>query len=318
METPSLPAMDALELWLTISILLALAAVLWWVWVTPLARLFLWLERLRSGLRSRRRHGWHYLEGGHGEPLVLLHGFNADAHHFCQSARLLRAHFRILAPDLPGFGDSALGETDSFKIEDRAAAILKWLDAMGIHQFYLGGNSMGGYLAAAMARQAPERVRALWLLAPGGLHTARLSPVLEEVAQERHNPLVVRNLKDFRRLTDYCFVRPPWIPTPLMRFLSRRIARSAVQAQRLFDAMRYDSQPLESIAKDLDTPALLIWGQADQVLHPDGAAVVENLLSDCQTLILPSIGHLPMIEDARTCSEAWIAFTESRARDSAS
>ena len=306
--------MDALAVWLLIAAILVAASLLWWVFPGPLAHVFLALERLQAGLRSKRRHGWHYLEGGRGEPLVLLHGFNADAHHFCQPSRWLGAHFRIIAPDLPGFGQTDLADNSSLRIEDRAAEILDWLDGMGIHEFYLGGSSMGGYLSMAMARLAPDRVRALWLLAPGGLHTARHSAVFEEVAEGRHNPLVVRDRSDFLRLIDYCFVRPPWIPGPLQRFLTARGRQTAAQAQKLFDAMRHDSEPVETLARGLDTPTLMIWGQADQVLHPDGATVVNSLLSDCETLILPSVGHLPMIEDARTCAEAWVAFTEARAR----
>jgi len=310
--------MDALAVWLLFAAILIAAGLLWWAYPGPLARLFLALERLQAGLRSKRRHGWHYLEGGRGEPLVLLHGFNADAHHFCQPSRWLGAHFRVIAPDLPGFGETDLPENSSLRIEDRAREILDWLDRMDIHTFYLGGSSMGGYLSMAMARQAPDRVRALWLLAPGGLHSARHSAVFEEVAEGRHNPLVVRNRADFLRLIDYCFVRPPWIPGPLQRFLVLRGQRTAAQAQRLFDGMRHDSEPVETLARGLETPTLLIWGQADQVLHPEGANVVESVLTDCETLILTSVGHLPMIEEARTCAEAWIAFTEARAREATS
>ncbi|MFU8831251.1 MAG: alpha/beta fold hydrolase, partial [Wenzhouxiangella sp.] len=172
----------------------------------------------------------------------------------------------------------------------------------------------GGYISVAMARRAPDRVRALWLLAPGGLHSAKLSPVLEEVSEERHNPLVIRNYADFQRLVDYCFVRPPWIPGPLQRFLAGRGANSAVQAQRIFDAMRHESRPLEELAQGLSTPTLLTWGQADQVLHPHGAALIEALMPNTQTLVLPSVGHLPMLEAPRISAEAWISFTEALAR----
>lgn len=303
--------------WALLPSLLAVI-VLWWVWPDPLARLFQWTERRRAGLSRRRIHrrgiDWHYLEGGHGEPLVLLHGFNADGDHFCRVARHLRAHFRVLAPDLPGFGDTHMADNPSFRIEDLAERVLDWLDSINVHEVYLGGNSMGGYLAVAMARQAPGRVRALWLLAPGGLHSARLSPVLEEVSEDRHNPLVVRNVGDFRRLLDYCFVRPPWIPSPLLRFLARRAQRHAVRAQRIFDAMRYDSRPLEDLASDLPVPALIVWGQADQVLHPSGAALLEKLMPLSRSLTLPGVGHLPMLEAPRTSAEAWLSFTESVAR----
>jgi abhydrolase domain-containing protein 6 len=308
-----------MTLWHFLILLTVLIVVLWWLWPTPLARLFMAADRRYGRLRSCRIQSqgidWHYLEGGHGEPLVLLHGFNADANHFNRVSRHLAAHFRVLAPDLPGFGLTQINEGLSFRVEDLADRVLAWLDDLGIHDCYLGGNSMGGYIAVAMARRAPERIRGLWLLAPGGLRDTKLSPVFEEVAEERHNPLVIRNLRDFQRLVDYCFVHPPWIPGPLARYLARRSAGSAVRAQRIFDAMRYDSRPLEDLARGLETPALLTWGQADQVLHPHGAGLLSELLPNNKTLILPSVGHLPMLEAARMTAEAWISFTESMARN---
>ncbi len=304
--------------WLFIIALALIVITLWWLWPTPLARLFLMLDqrygRLRPRIVTADDIHWHYLEGGRGEPLVLLHGFNADSSHFCRVSRHLAAHFRILAPDLPGFGLTPSGEMDSFRVEDIADRVLEWLDELGIHDFYLGGNSMGGYIAVAMARRAPDRVRALWLLAPGGLHSAKLSAVLEEVSEERHNPLVIRNQADFHRLVDYCFVHPPWIPGPLARHLARRAGTSAVRAQRIFDAMRYDSQPLEEMARDLPTPTLIVWGQADQVLHPQGATVLDELMTNSHCLVLASIGHLPMLEDPRNVAESWLSFTETLAR----
>ena len=308
--------------WLLLIALAILILVFWRLWPAPLARLLMATDRRYGRLRSRRSRSrgisWHYLEGGHGEPLILLHGFNADAHHFSRVSRHLAAHFRILAPDLPGFGDTSIEEGLSFRVEDLAERVLDWLDDLGIHDFYLGGSSMGGYIAVAMARRAPGRVRGLWLLAPGGLRTAKLSPVLEEVAEERHNPLIIRNYRDFIRLIDYCFVRPIWIPAPLARFLARRGAATAVRAQRIFDAMRYDSQPLEEIAEGLATPALLTWGQADQVLNPQGIKLLEELMPNTQSLLLPSVGHLPMLEAPRTTAEAWLSFAESHARQESS
>ncbi len=304
--------------WLLIVLPLVILGVLWWLWPTPLALLFQWIERRRGGLRSQRiQHDgidWHYLEGGRGEPLILLHGFNANCDHFCRVSVHLRQHFRILAPDLPGFGATRLHENPSFRIDDMALRVLDWLDAINVHQVYVGGNSMGAYLAAAMARHAPERIRALWLLAPGGLRSAQLSAVMQEVAEDRHNPLVVRHRRDFQRLLDYCFVHPPWIPGPLLRYLGRRASADAVRAQQIFDVMRYESTPLEELIDGLSVPTFVVWGQADQVLHVSGAQIVEQLMPHTRSLVLPDVGHLPMLEAPRTSAEAWLSFTETVAR----
>ncbi|MDX1624901.1 MAG: alpha/beta fold hydrolase [Wenzhouxiangellaceae bacterium] len=303
-----------------IALLVALltAALVWHWFPAGPARLFRWLDRKHARLRSCFVEvdgtDWHVLEGGHGETLVLLHGFNADADHFNRAARHLTGHFRILAPDLPGFGETRAPDRVDFRIDAQAEAVLRWMDRAEIQRCYIGGSSMGGYVAAAIARRAPERIRALWLLAPGGVESVELSPLFREVAEDRHNPLIVRDLDDFRRLVDYCFVHPPWIPAPLARHLAARSARRAVEHQRAFDAIRFESRPLEEIVDGLDVPALIVWGRSDQVLNPAGAAVVERALADAETLMLPDTGHLPMLEEPRTVAEAWIGYAERLAR----
>lgn len=303
--------------WLSILLLGLVGWFLWRVQPRPLARLFQSLERQRGRLRRRySRHAgvdWHYLEGGCGEPLVLLHGFNADCHHFCRVAPHLRQHFRLIVPDLPGFGDTQFDQEPDFNIDQQASRLLSWLDALNIDRCYVGGNSMGGYLALAMAKQSPERIRGLWLLAPGGLRTAPLAPVLQEVQEERHNPLVVRSHEDFHRLLRYCFVNPPWMPTPLLRFLAQRAMANHAQAQRIFDAMLNDSTDAETLAAGLTTPTLLVWGEADQVLHAEGAAVLAELMPQAKVLSLEQVGHLPQLEAPRLVAESWLSFAQAQA-----
>ncbi|HKL51494.1 MAG TPA: alpha/beta fold hydrolase [Wenzhouxiangellaceae bacterium] len=291
---------------------------MWRFWPAPLARLFRALDRRGGGLHSCRIQAagvdWHVLEGGHGETLVLLHGFNADADHFNRVARHLTGHFRILAPDLPGFGESGASSAIDYRIEAQAENVVRWMDRVGIQHCYLGGSSMGGYIACAIAARYPDRIRALWLLAPGGVENVPLSPLFEEISEERHNPLVIRNRADFRRLIDFCFVHPPWIPSPLARFLADRSAARAVEHQRAFDAIRFDSPSAETLATDLPVPALIVWGRSDQVLNPAGANVLAARMLNAEIIMLPDTGHLPMLENPRTVAECWISYTERLAR----
>lgn len=289
-----------------------------YLWPTPMARVAQAYERHRGNLKSKTEvvngNCWHYLEGGCGEPLVLLHGFNGDSDHFTRSARYLTQHFRILVPDLPGFGETQTQPNISHRIEDVAQLLLEWLDYHQIEEFYLGGNSMGGYISMAMAQKAPHRVRALWLLAPGGVRSAPLSPVLQEVSEDRHNPLVIRNYQDFERLLDYCFVNRPWMPKPLLRFLSKRASATCQSSLRIFDAMLNDSAPLETMATGLSTPALIVWGEEDRVLDSAGAEIIGGLMDHPRIILMPKIGHLPMIEAPRESAEAWLSFTENLVR----
>lgn len=308
-----------MTIWLSaLGIALAVWAVFWFLWPQPLARFFMAAERRQGRLATCSvRCGdieWHCLQGGHGEPLVLLHGFNGDAYHFTRVSRPLGKHFRVIAPDLPGFGQTDFeGELD-YRVEAQAARVLELLDELGIERFYLGGSSMGGYIASAMARKASARVRALWLLNPGGLQNVPLSPLFEVVYQGGHNALVVRDRKDFHRLMDYCFVRPPWLPEPLVRQLADRAGRHSKRAAEIFDAIRFHSPPLEQLAPEVDVPTLIVWGQADQVLHPDGLKILAECMPQARTLLLPATGHLPMVEKPKETAEAWISFAEAIAR----
>ncbi|MCA1778672.1 MAG: alpha/beta fold hydrolase [Xanthomonadaceae bacterium] len=300
------------------------ALIAWAVWqffpALP-ARAFRALDRKHGRMRScfvnlGPAH-WHVLEGGHGETLVLLHGFNADADHFNRVTRHLATHFRVLAPDLPGFGETTAVDASDFRIEAQADSVIAWMDRVGVRHCYLGGSSMGGYIALAVARKIPQRIRALWLLAPGGVENVEYSPFYQEIAEDRHNPLIIRHLSDFRRLIDYCFVHPPWIPLPLARFLAARSAARAVEHQRAFDAIRFDSAPADQLADGLEVPALIVWGRSDQILNPAGAQVLAARMKHAEVLMLPDTGHLPMLENPTTVAEAWLGYTERLARTEA-
>ena len=303
-------------IWPLLALIITSALLAWWLLPSSASRFLLGLERRSSGLSHRvARVGdieWHYLEGGQGEPLVLLHGFNADAYHFTRLARHLRGHFHLLAPDLPGFGETRFPGNIEFDIESQAARLIEWLDAMGIEQCCLGGNSMGGYLAATVARTVPHRARALWLLAPGGLQEAPYAELFQEVAAGRHNPLVVRNQADFDHLVDLCFVQRPWMPRPVQRHLAARAAATCERSLGIFSALRFQSPPLESFADELNLPTLLMWGDQDRVLHPDGLKLLGGLLPDHRSALLENTGHLPQLERPRECASAWLQFTEAR------
>lgn len=306
-------------LWFFLGIVIAIALLLVVsrLWPSPFAQTLLALERRASGFASRRRRvgdiDWHYLDGGRGDPLVLLHGFNADAHHFVRVGRLLRRQFRILAPDLPGFGQTRYSGELLFDVNTQARRVLDWLDALGVERCYLGGNSMGGYIAAALARIAPDRVTALWLLAPGGLQEAPYSELFQEIAAGRHNPLVVRDQADFERLVDTCFVHRPWMPRPIRQHLADRAAAGCERTLGIFAALRFNSPPLESFAAEIAAPALIIWGAQDRVLHPAGLKLLAELLPDRHTLLLEETGHLPMLERPARCARAWSGFLHHRA-----
>lgn len=271
-------------------------------------------ERAAAGLHLRGLDvaGFHivYLDGGTGPPLLLLHGFGADKDNWTRVARLLTPHYRVIAPDLPGFGDSAKPAGADYSIAAQAGTIAAFAEALHLQQFDLGGNSMGGWLACAYAAAHPRQVHSLWLLAPAGVATAQPSELIKLLAGGGDNPLVARTPEQFEALIRFVFVKPPYIPAALVRVLAQRHAQNAALEQKIF-AQVVASPPLETLVRGLTTPTLIVWGDHDRALHDSGAAVLHQLMPDSTVRIMPRVGHVPMIEAVRQSASDYLEFRGS-------
>lgn len=104
----------------------------------------------------------HYRTEGAGEPLLLLHMTQASSLHFVQLIPLLSQHYWVLAPDLPGYGDSDPAPRQ-YTMADYAQSVLGFMDALGVRRASLIGDTTGGDVAVEIAATHPERVDKLVL-----------------------------------------------------------------------------------------------------------------------------------------------------------
>lgn len=272
--------------------------------------------RRLSGLASRfitvAGVRWHYLEGGAGPRLVLLHGFGADADGWLQIARILGRHFSLVIPDLPGFGESEPPGHLRFDIESQAGRVEAFLDRLGIDDCVLAGNSMGGYVATMLAARNPSRTRALWLLAPLGVRGTGTSPALSAIDAGDLGGLEIASLRQFReRVLGIMFHRRPWMPAPIVHRLARRAMAIRQDAARMLHEARFGSEPLESIAARVTRPVLLQWGENDGVVDPSGAIVLQRAFSRASRHMIAECGHLPMLEKPGASAQAFIDFAKA-------
>ena len=110
-------------------------------------------------------------EIGEGPPLLMLHGGGPGASglsNFVRNIPALAERFRLIVPDMPGFGRSTKGIDRKDPFGDLATAMLGLIDALGVERTHALGNSLGGACALRMALEAPARVDRLVLLGPGG------------------------------------------------------------------------------------------------------------------------------------------------------
>jgi pimeloyl-ACP methyl ester carboxylesterase len=220
--------------------------------------------------------------GGAGPALLLIHGFGADRYAWAATAPALFDVATVWAVDLPGHG-GAQNAVGGGQVDDLARAVAAEIGTLQSPAVVVG-HSLGGAVAIALARQMPQALRHLVLLAPAGLGGAlegdflRQFPALQDEGQaaELLARLVVR-----KRL-----IAPAMIAHVLASLSDG--ARRAALAQ-IASALAQQSPP--SLPQDI--PVDVIWGEADAINTPP-----ETLPAPATFLRLPDIGHLPYLEAA--------------------
>jgi pimeloyl-ACP methyl ester carboxylesterase len=274
------------------------------------------MERSHAGLQRKDltlADGTHiaYLEGGSGAPLVLVHGFGADKDNFTRVARYLVPHYRVIVPDLVGFGESTHRTDVDYHYAAQARRLHAFTQALGLARLDLGGNSMGGGISMSFAAQYPQEVASLWLIDAAGIAEAPPSELARIVTTTGTNPLMITRESDFPAFLKFVMSDPPWIPGSLMDVLAReRIANQAVE-RLVFQQIATDS--VSGAVKGLATPTLIVWGAEDRALSVGTVPVLQALLPNAQAIVMPHVGHAPMIERPKPTAEDYLRFRDSLA-----
>lgn len=298
-------------------LLLAVMGLLVFIQLNPDAatRWGLRLERQRSGLvlKSQAIEGFEipYLEGGQGEVLVLVHGFGGDKDNFTRMARFLTPHFRVIQPDLPGFGDATRDPSARYRMVDQVERLHAFFQALGVQKMTLGGNSMGGFIACEYAARHPEQVKAVWLLDAAGTAAAHDSPMLRHYLATGDSPLLVKTQSDVAQLIRSTMARPPYFPGFLKRTLGARAVADYPLHREIIQDLNQHSPTLEAQYTTLPMPALIVWGADDAILNPAAAQTQERLFPHHRTIVMPGIGHLPMLEAPAETAKDFLEFSRT-------
>ncbi len=252
------------------------------------------VETLWHGVRLSHR------EAGQGWPLVLLHGGGGTGKAFWYQLQSLSDRWRVLTPDLPGFGRSELVPGVG-QIDGLAGVLLEWMAAIGIDRMALGGNSMGGRVALAAAVSAPERLSHLILLDAVGVHLPDV-PIVNPltVPQERFVAALVRDPDHYRKTTPYRTLEDAQELNAGRAAFARYLSAAPIGPDRSPDLER------------ATMPTLLIWGRHDQIVPvPYGRALAERM-PDAELVVLETAGHLPHIEEAALVNRLIADFLQRR------
>ena len=238
---------------------------------------------------------------GEGDPLVVLHGLGASRRLWHRAAPLLVASgHRVLAPDLPGFGDSPPAGP-GFEFAEVTAALARALRRRVRRPFDLLGSSLGGAVALQLAIDYPELVRRLVLAAPAGFSPR--PEAIASIAGALADPaLAVRRIAGVplavsptaRRALLWGAVAEPH---HLSRGDARLVLESSRRATRLGPALaavlRTDLRP--ALAR-LTAPLGLIWGERDRVVPLSSLDTIRNLRPGVVAETNADAAHIPHLE----------------------
>jgi pimeloyl-ACP methyl ester carboxylesterase len=234
------------------------------------------------------------LIAGDGEPLVFFHG--AGTITGFDALLPLAERFKLIVPFHPGYGPSADDATvDS--IHDLRRHYLDLFDELGLEEFALAGQSMGGWLAANFAADHAERVKRLVLAAPLGLK-------IDEHPTQDVFALPAEELPAY--LTADLSVFDGHVPDPpTPEFLADRY-RELTSTARVLWARSYDLK-LPRWLHRLTMPTLVLWGDADRLIPVQHAAVWAELVPGAEVKTLPGVGHL-IFDESREAIDAVAGF----------
>src|SRR5215469_5692149 len=232
--------------------------------VARLAKALIGFERLMAGVKRHvvqvGDHRVVYSEGGRGsEVVLLLHGFGASGDGWNRLAATLTKKYRVIAPDLPGWGASTRIESASYGYPSQLQRLHSLVQELKLDRFHLVGHSMGGFLASAYAAQFPEKVLTLALVCPHGMAEPQPSDLARSV-EKGDNWLVVTSREGFERLLNNLFVKRPYIPGAVIKYLGQLAMRNSAKSLQIFDELQHNQPPLIARLPQIQAPALIVWG----------------------------------------------------------
>lgn len=274
-------------------------------------------EASKSGLVSKSAQigplRFAYLEGPEEaglESIIMLHGFGASKENWLRFAGYLSDQYHVVAVDLLGHGANKRDLAQSYTVESQVEYLHQVAKVLGIEKFHLVGNSMGGAISSLYAATYPKQVHTITLISPAGVHD--IPSKMDELLEKGTNPLIALNVDDFKYLLDFVMEKPPFIPAAITKVEAEKAASRIDINQKIFKDLRSDLEKgMEGQLKNIQAPALLIWGDQDRAINVANIDKYAQLIPKATKLVMPGIGHLAMIEVPEESAEATIEFLQS-------
>jgi pimeloyl-ACP methyl ester carboxylesterase len=239
---------------------------------------------------------YEHLRGSANKPpVILIHGAGGTHLHWPPSIRRL-SDYPVYALDLPGHGKSEGRGQQSIK--GYTQGVLEWMDALKMHKAVFVGHSMGGAIALTLGVQHPERVLGLGLVGTGA--RLRVAPtILESAAREETFPKLIEIICQWAFSSQ--------ADPRLVELAATRMAEIRPSVLHS-DFIACDAFNIMDTLEEIKAPGLALCGDNDQLTPPRYSQYLADHIPNAEVQILPSAGHMVMLEKPEEVSEALLDF----------
>jgi pimeloyl-ACP methyl ester carboxylesterase len=253
----------------------------------------------------------HYYEGGptataERPPVVLVHGLGGYAEQWApMMLQLVKAHRRVYAMDLLGYGKSAKPMDAAYSVPEEAGVVKGFLQAKGIGDYDLVGWSMGGWVATQVALDPNEagHVRRLVLMDSAGLkYQLDWNP----------NLFVPDTPAKLKALDKLLFVKPPALPGFVRRAVIREALREGWVVQRSMNSMLTGLDLEDGRLGELQMPVLIVWGGDDQIIPLSVGERMHEEIPQSEMDVFEGCGHLGPVQCAGRIGPRMIGFLSKK------
>lgn len=264
-----------------------------------------------SRMVATRRWNIHINEAGTGQPLILLHGSGPGAtgwSNFSAVIPRLAQHYRVIAVDMPGWGES---DPVTWQERDHSTALLDLLDALEIDTATIIGNSMGGGTTLRFGYEHPERVHRLITMgsssgAPTLMGAAGLTEGLKVLQKGYRQP----SFETLKELVDVMTFDSKFATDELIQQRTDMVLAHPEHARNFIDGT--GKKPVVELdharLRDITAPVLLFHGRDDRVVHFEHSLRLTSMLPNSRMYLINGCGHWLQIEHAEEFAEQVLHF----------
>ncbi|MBK3566299.1 alpha/beta fold hydrolase [Streptomyces sp. MBT62] len=261
-------------------------------------------------------------ETGDGPPVLLLHGGGPGASgisNYHRNIAELAKEYRVIVPDLPGYGRSTKGVDGADPFGYLADAIRALLDQLALEKAHLVGNSYGGACALRLALDTPDRVDRMVLMGPGGIGTTRALPTpgLNSLLNYYSGDGPSR-LKLEKFIRTYLVFNAADVPDSVIDARYRDsidpevVAAPPLRRPKSLHALRKMDFTRDARLSRLPIPTLVLWGAADKVNRPSGGRMLAERMPNCDLYEVANTGHWVQFERAELFNRLCADFLAGR------